>query len=699
MLPINHIAQQQYFKTQQVTAFEKQLPTKDEKISQLSTLIFSINTVHGGFITCDKMLQLKELGVTDQQLQDIENQRSRLLGGMKQSSSASSKSTDEDQFDITGMGEPIKIVSIPSNKIQIGKQLGKGSFGTVYEGTWEYRKVAVKCYEGTTLPAKIAREIQHEVSIMQRLDHESLVRFFGVMEDDKHPAMLVMEHGANGSLYSYLHGDTQISWKHRLHLAEELARGLAYLHDKNIVHRDIKSLNIVLDKNFNAKWCDFGLAQLKMHSSTTSKSEASSGVVGTTRWMAPELFSRGTSTRSTQSDIWALGLVFFELASREVPYKDAYSNDEVKDWIKDGEKEKVPEECNEEAPDFGALMQRCWANRGGRPTAVQIAGELSLLVEGPKAEKWLSSTKASSNKKETPKEVNSSYSHFSVTPIPVPKIVQHPVKAAVLAPVQPAKAPVLAPAQKVKASGSVRVPEIAFGKSQWERYFGDIGIEPPLPSNIEEFLNSPCPLPEEYVKKPQGLLSVFTKLVKTEKKALKWENTSGKKIKDTHMLVLIPARINGKPLTLTSLAELVKAPKGGGQATKYWYISDSVTEEHGSHSIDQSYWVLMSKDVIGGSRDKSYEGQQGLVTELARRTGKSYEVPKLLEASICLFMRYVSTGELLFDWETYTRCHEKYGNYQLVVGGFSPAGLNVNDYNHGDYERHGVASFLSLGSS
>ena len=192
-------------------------------------------------------------------------------------------------------------------------------------------------------------------------------------------------------------------------------------------------------------------------------------------------------------------------------------------------------------------------------------------------------------------------------------------------------------------------PKIAFGKKQWAKYFGDIGIEPPLPKDIHKILKSPCPF------------------------------FPGKKVEETHMLVLIPETIDGKPLNLTTLGELVKAPKEG-HATEYRYIWDAIVKEHGNHSAAKSHWVLMTKDVIEGSRNKSYTDQQALIADLAKQTGIDYEVPNVLDAAICIFMKYISSEERLFndnDPLTYTRCQEKTEGYQVAVGGFSPAGLGV----------------------
>jgi len=93
-------------------------------------------------------------------------------------------------------------------------------------------------------------------------------------------------------------------------LAEDLARGLAYLHEHKIVHQDIKSLNIVLDEDFHGKLSDFGLTQLN---SNLIKAATEGGTAVGAHWMSPELFTHKRSMSSMASDIWALGMVFFEL--------------------------------------------------------------------------------------------------------------------------------------------------------------------------------------------------------------------------------------------------------------------------------------------------------------------------------------------------------------------------------------------------
>ena len=211
------------------------------------------------------------------------------------------------------------------------------------------------------------------------------------------------------------------------------------------------------------------------------------------------------------------------------------------------------------------------------------------------------------------------------------------------------------------------------GKEIWELYYGAVGEEPALPAYIEEekMMNSPCPF---------------------------WP---GHKLKETHLLVLIPSHVGGQPLTLNYLAELIQSPQGEGHGTKYGYYWDEVREAIGSQSPGRSYWVLMTRGVLPGSRNKRYEDQHKLVVAHANRTGLPYEVPGALEAAVVMLLHHVRSGEFLYGLDplTYTRCQEKVQNFQLVVGGFSSGGLYVNFLNFydnsygGDYGVAGLRKF------
>ena len=194
--------------------------------------------------------------------------------------------------------------------------------------------------------------------------------------------------------------------------------------------------------------------------------------------------------------------------------------------------------------------------------------------------------------------------------------------------------------------------------SVWQRYFGDVGATPPLPDNIAAILNSPCPF---------------------------W---SGRQVMDTHLLVLIPSHVAGQPLTLNYLGQLIERPQWGGHATKYRYYWDGARKAIGSKASGRSYWVLMTRDVLPGSRWNSYADQCALVSAHANRTGLPYEVPGALEAAVVMLLHHVRSGERLYSDNpyTYTRCREKAINGNpVVVGGFSSGGLFVNYYDYGSH--------------
>jgi hypothetical protein len=166
------------------------------------------------------------------------------------------------------------------------------------------------------------------------------------------------------------------------------------------------------------------------------------------------------------------------------------------------------------------------------------------------------------------------------------------------------------------------VNAFAFGKDKWEKYFGPIGDVPSLPNNIVEILCSDDPF------------------------------NAGKKVAETHMLVLVPTTAKGEKLTLRSFRERVKVPLAGHKSD-YRNYPDYIDKEHGATSLERSQWVLMTKDVIPGSRNKKYADQKAMVAGKAQ-----YEVPGLLPASVGILTHYVRTGERLFVDEpwTYTRC-------------------------------------------
>ena len=148
---------------------------------------------------------------------------------------------------------------------------------------------------------------------MEAVRHPNIVMFLGVCTKSPNYS-IVLEYCGNGSLWSILQSpEIKLSWEERRRVSIEIARAILYLHMCNppIIHRDLKSLNILLDENYHVKIADFGWTKML--------AEYMSSKIGTYQWMAPEVI--GTSNYSEKADTFSYGIILWEIASREPPYK------------------------------------------------------------------------------------------------------------------------------------------------------------------------------------------------------------------------------------------------------------------------------------------------------------------------------------------------------------------------------------------
>jgi serine/threonine protein kinase len=261
----------------------------------------------------------------------------------------------------------------------VPKELGKGGCGKVYLGI--YRQVAghvaIKELFMNNAPVEMAKEFANEASVMEKLRSDYLVQFYGYCLSPKY--CLVMEFMPEGSLFQLLHSKKPLDWGIRYQISMQMSLGLEYLHDRNILHRDVKSLNVLL-KNGQAKLSDFGQSKIKLASSSSNSASS----IGTVRWKAPELFER-KGQHTEKSDIYSLGMTFWEIASRKIPFSEAEDNSVVSVWVGQGEREDIPEGCPKK---FASLIFSCWKGQGlkadkrwlgnpsDRPTARQITDYL-----------------------------------------------------------------------------------------------------------------------------------------------------------------------------------------------------------------------------------------------------------------------------------------------------------------------------------
>ncbi|KAI3827424.1 hypothetical protein L1987_01498 [Smallanthus sonchifolius] len=209
--------------------------------------------------------------------------------------------------------------------------IGQGGFGKVYEGRISSEEaghvVAIKRLDSMSDQGEI--EFRAEINLLSTLRHCHLVSLIGYCDENKE-MILVYEFMPNGTLYHHLHkAHTPLSWVTRLKIAIGAARGLDYLHtgvgtQHGVIHRDVKTSNILLDDNWAAMISDFGLSKIGPTNQLVSYVDAS--VKGTFGYLDPEYFYTRKLTRKT--DVYAFGVVLFELLSGRLPVDERNGEDQ-----------------------------------------------------------------------------------------------------------------------------------------------------------------------------------------------------------------------------------------------------------------------------------------------------------------------------------------------------------------------------------
>ncbi|MBA0625166.1 hypothetical protein Gotri_011601 [Gossypium trilobum] len=226
------------------------------------------------------------------------------------------------------------------------------------------------------LYAERFKEFLREVAIMKRLRHPNIVLFMGAVTQPPNLS-IVTEYLSRGSLFRLLHkpGVREVlDERRRLSMAYDVAKGMNYLHRHNppIVHRDLKSPNLLVDKKYTVKVCDFGLSRLKANTFLSSKSAA-----GTPEWMAPEVLRDEPSNE--KSDVYSFGVILWELATLQQPWGNLNPAQVVAAVGFRGKRLDIPRDLN---PQVAAIIEDCWANEPWkRPSFSNIMERLKSLIK------------------------------------------------------------------------------------------------------------------------------------------------------------------------------------------------------------------------------------------------------------------------------------------------------------------------------
>nr|DAD43945.1 TPA_asm: hypothetical protein HUJ06_002175 [Nelumbo nucifera] len=263
------------------------------------------------------------------------------------------------------------------------RELGSGTFGTVYHGKWRGTDVAIKrikksCFTGrSSEQERLTVEFWREAEILSKLHHPNVVAFYGVVQDGPGGTLAtVTEYMVNGSLrHVLLRKDRYLDRRKRLTIAMDAAFGMEYLHSKNIVHFDLKCDNLLVNLKDPArpicKVGDFGLSKIKRNTLV------SGGVRGTLPWMAPELLNGSSSKVSEKVDVFSFGIVLWEILTGEEPYANMHYGAIIGGIVNNTLRPPVPNYCDLE---WRRLMEQCWApDPLARPSFTEIASRLRVM--------------------------------------------------------------------------------------------------------------------------------------------------------------------------------------------------------------------------------------------------------------------------------------------------------------------------------
>ncbi|XP_059631721.1 wall-associated receptor kinase 2-like [Cornus florida] len=280
-----------------------------------------------------------------------------------------------------------------TNNFDESRIIGRGGFGIVYKGILpDNRVLAIKKSSG--VDQSRVDQFVNEVIVLSQIHHRNVVRLLGCCLENEFP-LLVYEFITNGTLYQHLHevgNASLIPWEIRLRIAKDVARALSYLHSAAsipIIHRDVKSTNILLDTDFCAKVSDFGVSKLF----PLDKTQLTTLVQGTLGYLDPEYFH--TSHLSEKSDVYSFGVVLVELLtskkafSSERPEKERnlatyfiYSMKENQLFLVLDDR-MVTEDNANQLCEVASLALSCLRLKGDeRPTMMEVAMELERVANG-----------------------------------------------------------------------------------------------------------------------------------------------------------------------------------------------------------------------------------------------------------------------------------------------------------------------------
>ncbi|WOK94634.1 serine/threonine-protein kinase STY46-like isoform X4 [Canna indica] len=346
---------------------------KPKLLSQLSALLsnigLNIREAHVFSTTDGYSLDVFEVdGWPKEETESLLTELYEAVANNEESLSCSSRSSSDER--ILGSQPNFVDCEIDKRLLKLGKRIAHGSCGDLYHATYLGQDVAVKILRADQLNGALALEFNQEVDILRKVHHRNVVRFIGACTEPQE-FCIVTEYMTGGNLYDYVHKDhVTLELPQLLKFAIDICKGMEYLHQNNIIHRDLKTANLLMDANNIVKVADFGVARFQ------SQEGIMTAETGTYRWMAPEIINHRPYDH--KADVFSFSIVLWELTTSRVPY-DTMSPLQAALGVRQGLRPDLPENIH---PRLLDLMQRCWdKDPSNRPSFQDITPELEELLQ------------------------------------------------------------------------------------------------------------------------------------------------------------------------------------------------------------------------------------------------------------------------------------------------------------------------------